>query len=309
MEKIEKVDEEIMASGQDAVSVTDPEARFMENKKKRKELSYNPQITVDNGSGVIVANDVTQDCTDHDQLQPQIGKTEESIGILPPETKVSGDNGYFTGPNLRYLEEKKIDGYIPDTKLASEMKGKKLKDSQYTKDKFGYDEEKDQFICPQGEILTRKGEYQNKGKLQYSYYGARCNQCRVRSECAGENKMKTITSDDYEAERRRMAAKMRTEEGKEEYKKRGATVEWPFGNIKQNLGVREFLTRGIENVRIEFNLACISHNLKIIWNRLEGNITVLGDIRSSAAKSAVKTRGFLGSRLIFNATRLLTLNC
>ena len=309
MEKIGKVEGEIMKSGQDAVSVTDPEARFMENKKKRKELSYNPQITVDNGSGVIVANDVTQDCTDHGQLQPQIGKTEENIGKLPPKTKVSGDNGYSTGPNLRYLEGKKIDGYIPDTKLAGEMKGKKPKDSQYTKDKFRYDEKKDQFICPQGGILTRKGEYQNKGKLQYSYYGARCNQCPVRSECAGKNKMRTITSDDYEAERRRMAAKMRTEEGETEYKKRGATVEWPFGNIKQNLGVREFLTRGIEGVRIEFNLACISHNLKIIWNRLEGNITVLGDIGSSAAKSTVKTIGFLGSRLIFNVMRLLTLNC
>ena len=309
MEKIEKVEEEIMKSGQDAVSVTDPEARFMKNKKKHKELSYNPQITVDNGSGVIVANDVTQDCTDYDQLQPQIGKTEENIGKLPPKTKVSGDNGYSKGPNLRYLEEKELEGYIPDTKLATEMKGKKPKDSQYTKDKFRYDEKKDQFICPQGGILTRKGEYQNRGKLQYSYYGAKCSQCPVRSECAGKNKMRTITSDDYEAERRRMAAKMRTEEGREEYKKRGETVEWPFGNIKQNLKVREFLTRGIENVKIEFNLVCISHNLKIIWNKLEGNITVLGDIGSSAAKSAVKTGGFLGSRLIFNVMRLLTLNC
>jgi transposase len=42
----------------------------MENKEKRKELSYNSQITVDHDSGIILANDVTQDCTDHYQLQP-----------------------------------------------------------------------------------------------------------------------------------------------------------------------------------------------------------------------------------------------
>ena len=41
-----------------------------------------------------------------------------------------------------------------------------------------------------------------------------------------------------------MAAKMRANEEKEEYKMRKETVEWPFGNIKHNLKFREFLTRG-----------------------------------------------------------------
>jgi transposase len=309
MEKIGKVEEEIENSGQDAVSLTDPEARFMENKKKRKELSYNPQITVDHGSGIIVANEVTQDCTDHYQLQPQIEKTEENVGKLPEGTKISDDNGYFNGPNLRYLENKKLDGYIPDKKLASEMKGKKSKDSPYSKDKFEYDDKKDQFVCPQGEILLMRGEYEYNGKPQHIYYGAGCSQCPVRSECAGKNKMRKITSYGYEAERRRMAAKMRSEEGKKEYKKRGETAEWPFGNIKQNLGFREFMTRGLEGVGIEFNLACISHNLKVMWNKLGGNIAVIGDIGSSVANSAVKTGGFLGSRLIVNVMRLLGLGC
>lgn len=309
MEKINKVEEEIEKNGQDAVSVTDPESRFMENKKKRKELSYNPQITVDHGVGIIVANDVTQDCTDHDQLQPQIEKTEENVGSLPEGTKISDDNGYFNGPNLRYLERKKLDGYIPDQKLASEMKGKKPKDNPYSKDRFEYDEERDQFICPQGEILTRKGEYEYNGRLQYAYYGADCGKCPVRSECAGKNGRRMITSDDYEAERRRMAAKMQSEKGKREYKKRKEAVEWPFGDIKQNMGFREFLTRGIDNVGIEFNIVCISHNLRVMWNKLERNIAVLGEIGSSVANSAVKSGSFLGSRLIVNMTRLWGLGC
>ena len=77
-EMIEKALEEIEKSEQKAVNISDPESRFMENKKKRNELSYNPQITVDHDSGIIVANDVTQDCTDHNQLQPQIKDTEEN---------------------------------------------------------------------------------------------------------------------------------------------------------------------------------------------------------------------------------------
>jgi hypothetical protein len=31
---------------------------------------------------------------------------------------------------------------------------------------------------------------------------------------------------------------------------------------------REFLTRGIENVRNEFNLVCTAHNLKVMWARI-----------------------------------------
>ena len=147
-EKLKKAEEELKKSGQKAVSLTDPEARFMENKKERIEFSYNPQITADHDSGIIVANDVTQDCTDHHQLQPQAEKTEANLGELPEDTKWSSDNGYFSGTNLRYLEERRLDGYIPDRKQAGEMKGKNPKDGPYSKDKFEYDEAKDQFVCP-----------------------------------------------------------------------------------------------------------------------------------------------------------------
>jgi len=68
---------------------------------------------------------------------------------------------------------------------------------------------------------SRKGEYE-----VYAYYGANCAECPFRSECAGEGKIRAITSDGYEGERRRMAAKMRSMAGKETYKKRKETVEW-----------------------------------------------------------------------------------
>lgn len=277
-EKVKKAEEEIEKSDQKAVSMSDPESRFMENKKKRKELSYNPQITVDHDSGIIVANDVTQDCTDHDQLEPMVENTEGNLGGLPKGVKMSWDNGYYNGYNLGFLERKGVDGYIPDSKQAQSMKGKKLTDKLFSKDKFRYDEESDQFICPQGEILTRKGEYIYKGKPLYSYYGANCSGCPMQTECAGKNKHRVITTNGFEGERRRMKVKMESEEGKNEYKKRGETVEWPFGNLKQNLGLREFLTRGIENVKVEHNLACTAHNLKIMWKKLEKKVTVLKDI-------------------------------
>lgn len=43
------------------------------------------------------------------------------------------------------------------------------------------------------------------------------------------------------------------------------TVEPAIGNVKANLGFREFLLRVLKKVKIELNLACIAHNLQKIW--------------------------------------------
>jgi len=299
-DKLDRAEYELKEGRQDTVSLSDPEARFMKNKKERIELSYNPQITTDHDSGIIVANDVTQDCTDHHQLQPQVELTVENVGKLPEDTKLGFDNGYFSGANLRYLEEKSLDGYIPDGKQAGEMKGNKPKMSPFSKDSFDYDEDKDLFLCPNGEILSRKGEYEYNGKPVYAYYGANCAECPFRSECAGEGRMRVITSDSYESERRRMAAKMRSETGKAEYKKRSETVEWIFGNIKQNMKFREFLTRGLESVRTEYNLVCSAHNLKIIWGKVSRDAAVIGKISGSVTNLAARVKNFLGLHPIVN---------
>jgi hypothetical protein len=43
-------------------------------------------------------------------------------------------------------------------------------------------------------------------------------------------------------------------------------LEKVFGHINHNLGLRQFLNRGFERVRVEFDLACIAYNLKRIRN-------------------------------------------
>jgi len=302
-DKLDKVEEELIKSWQDAVSLTDPEARFMKN-KNRIELSYNCQITVDHDSGIILANDVTQDCTDHYQLQPQVEMTEKNLGKLPKETKISTDNGYFSGRNLRYLEEKGLDGYIPNSKQAQELKGKKIENNPYSKDKFEYDEVKDHYTCPNNEILTKKGEYEYNGKLVSAYYGANCGKCPFQLECTpGRNRKKVITSNAYEAERRRMAAKMQTTEGKKEYKKRKATSEWPFGNIKHNMKFREFLTRGIEKVPTEYTQTCTAQNIQLIWTHLKKTTTPLSKIKKLLTNLTSKTT------TLIHAAQDITLKC
>ena len=76
----------------------------------------------------------------------------------------------------------------------------------------------------------------------------------------------------YFRERLRMRDKMKKDESKEVYRLRKCTVEPVIGNIKQNLGFKEFLLKGLDNVKIEMNLVSIVHNLGKIW-RLSSGIT------------------------------------
>ena len=64
---------------------------------------------------------------------------------------------------------------------------------------------------------------------------------------------------------KRMAAKVRTPAGKALYARRKVIVEPVFGQIKEARGFRRFLLRGLANIRAEWCLVCLTHNLLKIW--------------------------------------------
>ena len=69
---------------------------------------------------------------------------------------------------------------------------------------------------------------------------------------------------------REMADKLKTDEGKEQYRRRKQTVEPVFGIIKSVLGLRSFSLRGVEKVKGEWNLVALAYNCKLLHRlRLE----------------------------------------
>lgn len=60
----------------------------------------------------------------------------------------------------------------------------------------------------------------------------------------------------------KMRHKLDTEEGRKLYGLRKSTVEPVFGIIKQATGLRQFLLRGLDQVRGEWNLMCLGYNLR-----------------------------------------------
>lgn len=63
----------------------------------------------------------------------------------------------------------------------------------------------------------------------------------------------------------RMAAKVRTPDGKALYARRKVIVEPVFGQIKEARGFRRFLLRGLQKIRGEWRLVCLGHNLLKLW--------------------------------------------
>lgn len=160
--------------GKDVVIWTDPASRFMENKDGVIEYSFNPQIVVESGAGIIVANDVTQDYNDVWQFEPMIENAEKNIGELKEGTEVSVDNGYYSGKNIRCADENGLYLYVPDCGQAQEMTGGKIEQNPYDKDNFIYDEENDVFVCPaNGEMVFWHGFKDRTGvhhrKIQNCY--------------------------------------------------------------------------------------------------------------------------------------------
>ncbi len=88
----------------------------------------------------------------------------------------------------------------------------------------------------------------------------------------GRQKHNTPPSDDGSDEppadvsvKQRMAHKLRTPEGRACYAKRKQIVEPVFGQMKHVRGFRQFLLRGLNKVRAEWKLICLTHNLLKIW--------------------------------------------
>ena len=59
----------------------------------------------------------------------------------------------------------------------------------------------------------------------------------------------------------KMARRNRTKKGRAEYARRKVVIEPVFGQIKEALGFRNFLRRGLKKMQGEWNLICLTHNL------------------------------------------------
>lgn len=268
---------ELEKSKASKINLTDPDATFQKVDGKLKP-GYNAQASVDAHQQVVVSCDVTTDADDCAQLIPGIEGVKENTGRYPDQT--SADGAYNSGPNLETIDELELDVFMPDREQAKKNKMPEEK-RPYHRDEFIYDPENDCYICPKGEKLMPSGKDwkdpkdHSKGKVQV-YRGTNCQNCDVFELCRQNKnaKARTVRRDEYEELRQAHRAKMNTPEAEAAYSLRQYTVEPVFGNIKHNLGYRDFLLRGRDKVKGEFAIMCTVHNLLklLLQARLKGGI-------------------------------------
>jgi transposase len=106
--------ERLRKSGLKKVSRTDPDSRFL-REGGGFTLGYTATLAVSEDH-LIVAQQVTQDTNDNEALVPMVDRVERECGERP--RRASADSGFFSLDNLKALEERKVDAYVPDSNLA-----------------------------------------------------------------------------------------------------------------------------------------------------------------------------------------------
>jgi len=243
------------------INITDIEAAFMKERKGCTTTCYNAQASVDEDSQIILAVDVVNEPNDQNQLINMVNRTKKIVGNSISEVKA--DSGYNSIKNLKGVSKLCDEYYINDSNI-NKINNEKYK---FNKVNFKYDKEENIYICPCGKKLYFEKEYKKDGTLVSAYRGKECLTCPFREECIkskSKSICKTIIRQKDEDIIEENRAKLMTEEGRKKYVKRMHTVEPIFGDIKHNKGFKQFLLRGLEKVKGEFSLLCMSYNIKKI---------------------------------------------
>lgn len=106
--------ERLHKAGVKKLSRTDGDSRFL-RERGGFTLGYTVTLAVSEDH-VILAQGVTQETNDNDLLLPAVEAVRRQCRRTP--RRVSADSGFFSLDNLRALEEKRVDAYVPDSYLA-----------------------------------------------------------------------------------------------------------------------------------------------------------------------------------------------
>lgn len=274
------------------VPLTDPDADVMRNKEGGFGPNYTPYAGVDSQSTVIVSEGVTNSHHDGDHLVAAIEEAEATTG--QGVDQVQADSDYATPENLRYCESAGIDPCIApvNTRLGSggrpstvpawpegvprtaphadgsTVEGMAIPrdgEGTFAKSAFRYDGQRDCYVCPLGQELTRQGEGSRDRRKGTTVRVYRCScgeRCAFSGVCTRDRKGRSVKRREEEEVHERHAQRMKDPGHREDYRLRRQTVEPVFGTLKEGRGIRRFLLRGLEGVRAEWSLACCAFNLK-----------------------------------------------
>jgi len=167
------------------------------------------------------------------------------------------DTAYGTGKFLRWLVDTGITPHIPV------WDNSEREDGTFSRSDFTFDEERNVYVCPAGQLLTTTGSVGADHILRYRASKRDCDRCPLKPRCCPKTPSRKVTRDVHEEERDVARALMGTPEfdkSRDERKK----VEMRFAHLKTHHRFERMRLRGLSGARDEFHLAAIVQNLKTL---------------------------------------------
>jgi transposase len=285
----------------------DTDSSVMPNKEGGYAPNYTPVAATDGARDFIVDCDVIGGPNEHNELLPSMDRIAENLGQKP--ASASADKAFGTGHNLEGMEEREVDFHTPvESPEPQERNPARREDprqpvaeqdrpnlprndkKKLAKNCFVYDAKADMYFCPMGREMpyreTKKENGSQGPKATRIYACKECANCALAADCLDPTAKhgRTISRDGHEPARARMHAKMQTEAGRATYNRRMHIGETQFAIIKNILGVRQFLLRGLEKVRTEWCWVCTAYNLKKL-------IAAVAAMRAEAGEMTAQVKG------------------
>ena len=238
------------------ISLTDPDSRRMKTGGVT-DVCYNVQAAVDGKHHLVVADDVTNDATDRDWLEPMA--TAAKL-VLEQETLIAtADRGYSSSAQVKACDENGITVYLPKVKTSA---NEKL--GLFTKDDFHYDNQNDTYICPARETLTFRFQTTEQKRPVRYYETNACRECPLRTQCTRNKRNRRITRHADETVLEQMHRRVLARP--DILARRKTIVEHVFGTIKRWMDQGHFLMRTLPKVKTEFSLSVFGYNLRRMLN-------------------------------------------
>jgi transposase len=246
------------------ISLTDPAARWTAAPGGPAFYAYSTNYLVDVHAGVIVDVEATPAyrIEETEATKTMVERVEDRFGIKPK--RLIGDTAYGTAALLSWMvDEKHIEPHVPVWERYQRT------DDSLSSDAFQWDEERDEYRCPQGYALrsewrpfaTARTHVTKADTIIYRSRQSDCASCPLKSRCCPSTPFRKITRSIYEAARdvaRDIAKTCLYRQSRKDRKK----VEMLFAHLKRILNLTRLRLRGMNGARDEFLLAAIAQNLR-----------------------------------------------
>ncbi len=248
------------------INLTDSDAPLMKGKKGNFDTNYNIQAACGEDE-VITFSDVVLQGNDKVQLIPSLEGIIKNTG-KKIET-VLADADYGTYESLAYMVQNNIVGYVPYRDMNTTFEKQPFHAIH-----FLYDKKNDLYICPTGKQLnyyyTSEQKDRNQFFRQYRTDDKQsCKDCPFFDQCVPKKLARRIIKRESRQHLKdQMKDRLNSDSGKQMYRKRLHPIEAFFGHIKYNLGYTRFLLRGLQKVKAEFALICLTYNLRKLIAKL-----------------------------------------